>query len=455
MEALARDFPGIGEELVWRIYRRHNMDLAATSAELSSLDSLARTAEVLHDAFPAASRDDIVSAVSDHSGDISAAYVFLAQRFLSSWDPKHTPTRLLANATIPSSPPPSDFVNPHSDYMEAEAEWWAALLKTKSVCVLQDPLLADDWEPLAQLSSLHYAISPRFSHYVRCLGVQLSAPSEYDAALSDLRSLPSFHHVASWVISNNKVSSALRILPVLLEEGLINPGAAAWLAIAVESHPTLSALLQPFFIAFPQRSASVWDAQNKFLHSFADVQKARCVLIPPSDAGHDSMAWSASVHNDPPESAAPAASSALSPEISLQHIETRSKGKGKAGSVSSSNPYEIADPARIIKNPKVPKKAPTEKTRKPKKSPPVSKCTVRQSKAAKVIAAAQAVPSLPTHTEVLEPESEEPTDSAVRVVRQTRRAVLAAAASIDASQVTIPPKKKSIRDSSSSSLTSP
>ena len=171
LEVLARDFPGIGEELVWRIYRCHNSDLAAASAELSSLDSLVRTAEVLHDAFPAASHNDIVSAVSDHSGDISAAYIFLAQRFLSSWDPEHTPARLLANATIPSSPPPADFLNTHSDYMEAEAEWWAALLKTKSACILQDPLLAEDWEPLAQLSSSHYAISPRFSNYVRCLGV--------------------------------------------------------------------------------------------------------------------------------------------------------------------------------------------------------------------------------------------------------------------------------------------
>ena len=105
LKTLARDFPGISEEITWRIYHRHNGDLAAASAELSSLDTLARTAEVLHDAFPVATHDDIVSAVSDHIGDIAAAYVFLSQRFLSAWDPAHTPARLLANATIPSSPP--------------------------------------------------------------------------------------------------------------------------------------------------------------------------------------------------------------------------------------------------------------------------------------------------------------------------------------------------------------
>lgn len=270
---MARNFPSMGEELVWRIYHHHNMDLAATLAELSSLDGLAHSAEVLQDAFPAASHEDIVLAVSDHTGDISAMYVFLAQCFLSSWDPEHTPARLLANATIPSSPPPSDFVNPHSDYAEAEAEWWDALLKTKSICILHDPLLVEDWGHLAPISSSCYAVSPCFTHYIHSLSVRLTASSEYDTALSALHALPSFHCVASWVISNDKVTSALCILPILLEEGLINPGATAWLAVAVESHPTLLTLIHPFFIAFPHHSASVWAARNKFLHSFTDVQK--------------------------------------------------------------------------------------------------------------------------------------------------------------------------------------
>ena len=183
---------------------------------------------------------------------------------------------------------------------------------------------------LAPLSSSSYAVSPRFSHYIRSLGVRLTASSEYDTALSALHALPTFHRVASWVISNNKIAPALRILPILLEEGLINPSAAAWLAVAVESHPTLSALIQPFFIAFPRRSASVWNSRNKFLHSFAEVQHARRVLIPPSVDDDASMAWSASVHNNPPESAIPAGTSLLSPEASLQFLETRSKGKGRA-----------------------------------------------------------------------------------------------------------------------------
>ena len=303
--------------------------------------------------------------------------------------------------------------------------------------------------------------------------MRLTASSEYDTALSALRALPSFHRIASWVISNNKIASALRILPILLEEGLINPGAAAWLAVAVESHPTLSTLIQPFFIAFPRRSASVWNSRNKFLHSFADVQKARQVLIPPSVDDDASMAWSASVHNDPPESAIPAGTSLLSPEASLQFLETRSKGKGRARSVSSAAPYDVTDPARIVKVPKRAKAAPTKPAKAPPKvtkSPPISKRAVRQakqsvkaSKAAKIIAhtlgtdaapapacqtrskaATRVASPLSPHLELPEPESEDITAPAVQVIQQTRTAVLAATASISSNVVTVPPKAKSV-----------
>ena len=452
LEALACDFPGISEEITWRILRRHNGDLAAASAELSSLDTLARTAEVLHEAFPAAAHDDIVSTVSDHAGDITAAYVFLSQRYLSAWDPEHTPARLLANATISSSPAPEDFTNTDSDYLVAENDWWEALLKSKSVWTLHDPSLAEDWDSLAPLSSTRYAVSPRFAGYVYSLGVCLTSSSEYDTALAALRALPSFHHVASWVVTNNKVKPALRILPILLEEGLIHPGAAAWLAVAVESHPTLSALVHPFFTSFPWRSASVWASHNKFLHSYADVQRARRVLIPPSVDDGASMVWTASLHDAPSESAAPAGTSLALPQPSIQALDSRSKGKGRARSVSIT-PYEVDDPQRIVKNPKKSAKAPAAPAPKKsqRKAPSVSKRAVRESKSAKIVATVKKLtckaPSLPVHEETPEPESEDVATPAVRVIRNTRSAVLAAAASLE---IPAPPLKKSVAGSSSS-----
>ena len=136
--------------------------------------------------------------------------------------------------------------------------------------------------------------------------------------------------------------------------------------------------------------------------------------------------------------------------------------------------------------PKKAKATPTKSTKAPpveKASPPVSKHAVKQakrsakaSKAAKIIAhalstdaapapgptcqtrskaATQIASPLSPHQELPKPESEDVTAPAVQVIRQTRRAVLAAAASISSNVVTVPPKAKSVQDSSSSSLTEP
>ena len=457
LEALARDFPGIGEEITWWILRRHNGDLAAASAELSSLDTLARTAEVLHEAFPAAACDDIVSAVSNHAGDITAAYVFLSQQYLSAWDPEHTPAHLLANATIPSSPAPEDFTNTNSDYLVTENEWWEALLKSKSIWTLHDPSLAEDWDSLAPLSSTRYAVSPCFAEYVYSLGVHLTSSSEYDTALAALCALPSFHRVASWVITNNRVKSALCILPILLEEGLINPGAAAWLAVAVKSHPTLSTLVHPFFTSFLRRSASVWASRNKFLHSYTDVQQVCRVLIPPSVDDGASMVWTASLHDAPSESAAPTSTSLALPQPSIQALDSRSKGKGRACSVSIT-PYKVDNPQRIVKNPKKSAKAPAAPAPKKsqRKAPSVSKQAVCESKSAKIVAtikkSTRKASPLSVHEETPEPESEDIATPAVWTIRNTRSTVLATAASLE---IPAPPLKKSVAESSSSSLTSP
>ena len=378
------------------------------------------------------------------------------------------PACLLTNATIPSSLPPDEFVNPHSDYAKAESEWWTALIKSKSVRILHDPSLVDDWEQLSQLGASCYTVSPCFTQYVYSLGVCLTSSNEYDTALTALHALPSFHCVASWVITNNKVKSTLRILPILLEEGLINPGAAAWLAVAVESHPTLSSLLHPFFTSFPWHSASVWASCNKFLHSFTDVQKAHCVLIPPSVDDDASMVWTASLHDAPSKSTVPASTSLASPQPSLQALEAKSKGKGHSRSASIA-PYDVADPARIIKNPKVPADTPTMPApKKSKKAPSVSKWAVRESRSAKIVATVKKTTCkaprlkavtrntspLSVHDEIPELESEDITDPAVRVICNTRSAVLAAATLVDTSMPVVPLKMKSVWDSSSS-LTSP
>ena len=200
-------------------------------------------------------------------------------------------------------------------------------------------------------------------------------------------------------------------------------------------------------------------------------RKACHILILLSVDDGTSMVWTASLHEAPSESAVPTGTSLLSPQASLQVLDTLSKGKGHACSVSSAAPYDVSDPACIVKNPKASKAIPAKKAPKAKKAPSVSKHTIKESKAAKIIAqAVRAEPAARTtcskaathdtsllspHEEIPELKSEEITDLAVHTLCQTRCTVLAAAASLDTTLVAVPPKKKSVQDHSSSSLTSP
>ena len=349
LSVLYKTFPRVGEELIWRILCRHNSSLADASAQLSTLNDIARSAELLQDAFPVASYDDVVTAISTFAGSLSAAYAHLSNRFISAWDPEHTPARLLASRNMPGSsspPPPDEFVVTTESQYNAEDNWWAALLRHKRSRLPIDSPFLDEWEHMTTECYSAVEISPRFYHLIYCLGIQRTAPSDYASALSTLRALPVYHYVTSYIIKHNLVACALTVLPILLEEGLINLGAAAWLAIAAESNPELSDYIHPFFCRFPQRSRHVWESRNQFLHNFTSAQKAKDALLSAANGDDQDMPDADTEHQAPSDSAA------VSPSASRSALPAPSKGKGRVRSASTTVPYDVLDPQRIIKNPK-------------------------------------------------------------------------------------------------------
>jgi len=307
--------------------------MASASAALTTLADLVRAAKALRGAFVSAPKHAISSAITDHTGDLSAAYVFLSNTYMSSWDPGHTPARLLASCTLPSLPPAPEFVSSDPFLLGAEVTWWTSLLNSKQARLPASSPLRDCWAPMAQSCCSARAVSPRFSHFVYCLGNWRLSPNAYADALASLQVLPSYQRAAAHIVSHGLVSAALDILSILLDEGLIHPGAAAWLAISSETNPPLHESLRHFFLAFPLKSASVWNNHNMFLHSFADARAASCVMLPgPSNDG-GSLFWDKSAANHPSETAM------VSPSA------TRARSDSAA-------PYMIADPRCIVQDPK-------------------------------------------------------------------------------------------------------
>ena len=455
MSTLYKSFPRIGEELIWRILRRSKGSLADASAELTALNDVTRSAEVLHDAFPVASHDDIVSAISAFSGNLSAAYVHLSSRFLSAWDPEHTPARLLVSRNMPGSsspPPPDEFVVTTMPQAKAEEEWWSTLLRLKASRLPVDSPFLDEWNPMIETCCSVVDISPRFLHFIYCLGIQKTAPSDYAVALSALRALPSYHYVTSYIITHNLVACALTVLPILLEEGLINPGAAAWLAIAAEPSPELTSYLHPFFCRFPNRSRAVWNSRNTFLHSFSSAQAAKEGLGPSGADDQDQ-----DMHWDDTEHGAPSDSAAVSPSASRSALPAPSKGKGRLRSASSAAPYDISDPKRIIQQPKKPAPMLTKKGKVMKPSAAKGLATRAKNKAATLSKSAAAIvkaqalhastsPPLPSVSEI-----EANTLRAIKSLRDSKPEMDTAMAAVSAHSVPVLPGPKSVRASTDSS----
>jgi len=330
---LTKCFPSIGEELAWRTLRLHDGILASASAALTTLADLVCAAEALQGAFVSAPEQAISSAITNYTGNLSAAYIFLSNTYVSSWDPGHTPARLLASCTLPSSPPAPEFVSTDPFLLDAEVTWWTSLFNSKQARLPASSPSHDCWAPMAQACCSARAVSPRFSHFVYCLGDWRLSPNAYADALASLRALPSYQRAAAHITSHGLVSAALSILPILLDEGLIHPGAAAWLAISSETNPPLRESLRHLFLAFPLKSASVWNNRNLFLNSFSDARTASRVMLPgPSNDG-GSLFWDDSAANHPSETAM------VSPTA------TRARSDSVA-------PYSIADPGRIVQAPK-------------------------------------------------------------------------------------------------------
>jgi len=346
LQVLTDNFPSVGEELAWRTLRLHNGDLASASAALTTLADLVRAAEALQGAFVSAPEHAISSAVTDYAGDLSAAYVFLSNTYVSSWDPGHTPARLLASCTLPSSPPAPEFVSSDPFLLDAEVTWWTSLLNSKQARLPASSPSRENWALMAQNCCSARAVSPHFSHFVYCLGDWRLSPNAYADALASLRALPSYQRAAAHIISRGLVSAALDILLLLLDEGLIHPGAAAWLAISSETNPPLRESLRHLFLAFPLKSASVWNNRNLFLHSFADARTASRVLLPGASNDGGSMFRDESAANHPSET------------VLVSPTATRAR----SGSVA---PYMIADPGRIVQAPKAPDAPLVDKNGKP------------------------------------------------------------------------------------------
>jgi hypothetical protein len=326
--------------MLWQVLQMKHGDAAAAAAHLSALCDLSRKVNVLQLAFPAAPSSDIAAALSMYDGDLSLSYASLGCRFMTTWDPSATPAQMLSTITlipdlVSSTAALGPFTDPDPAYAKAEHSWWASYIAAKQRRVASLPSCDSHWDPICSLATSNSAISPHFIGFIFDLSLRTKDPIRYASAVTSLRTLPSYDSIIARSIELHDDALVSAILPVLLEEGLINPSAAVWLATQTESSPSHEHLSH-FFTSFPARYHKLLTCRSLFLHHLRDSK----MDISAADDGSIAQL---------PQQSALASSPGPSSHSRLTHASAKGKGKAAQASIASAASAEASSCTLAIK----------------------------------------------------------------------------------------------------------
>jgi hypothetical protein len=363
--------------MLWQVLQMKHSDPAAAAAHLSALNDMSRKADALLLAFPATLEPDITAALSMYDGNISLSYASLGCRFTSTWDPSATPACLFSTITLipdltSSVATLGSFMDPNPTYAMAERSWWSSYVAAKQHCITSHPSCDGQWDSICSLATSNSTISPCFIGFIYNLGLRTKAPSWYASAISSLRTLPSYDSIIAHSIQLHDDAPVLAILPVLLEEGLINPSAAVWLTTQTEGSPSYERLSW-YFTSFPTKYCELLAQHSLFLHNLQESRLA------------DSAANDGSV-TQPPLPSITASSPGPSTHSRITCASAKGKGQAIQPSIASSASAEASTCTKAVKKKGVCAAA----TKPPKPSKKSQKSTI-----SKATAALAAMPSPP------------------------------------------------------------
>ena len=232
----------------------------------------------LKEAFPDADPDHIRGTLSASGGDISASFLALTKNHLCSWDcvPKDpiTQHRLLADAMyIEGSSDKEDVLVASLAAVTFMNNWWSAYLNTRAYRLGTESPYHGSWRTICEMAADNHTVSPRFITYIEDLGRRDSNRSLFKAAIRALQEWPKTVTLVASLSGLHPEASA--ILPILLEDGLISPPGALWLALNMNT-PSSS------FASYATSRKKWWKSRNKALRQHLAQEHA----VPPELSTH-------------------------------------------------------------------------------------------------------------------------------------------------------------------------
>ena len=263
LSTLRAAFPAYNDNFLMAALEESSDDAAAALVWLGMFRDGSKIHAHMSAAFPDASSGLIRQLIISTGGNPSAMWNDLSRKFRSAWSTSVSAS-LFARDTERHNILIDDADSDESDVIVAsqglrdfEASWWQSLALSRRHRVPPAVFMEEPWSDIVLARSITAPLPPRFCRYIANLGCRHSDKAAFDEAVAAISSLKHYDSVCTVLTSH--VTAAQSWLPILLEDGVIAPEAALWLATASpREHHSL-------FMLFERSHLSVCKDRRKML----------------------------------------------------------------------------------------------------------------------------------------------------------------------------------------------
>lgn len=236
LSTLHSAFPAYDDEFLMAALEESGDDAAAALVWLGMFRDGSKIHAHMSAAFPDASSGLIHQLVVSTGGNPSAMWTDLSRKFRSTWSTSMSASLFARNTERhnilidDAESDESDIIVASQGLHDFEASWWQSYALSRRHRIPPAVFMEGPWSDIVTAGSITAPLPPRFCRYIANLGCRNSDKAAFSEAVAAISSLKHYDDVC--VVLTSHVTAAQAWLPVLLEDGVIAPEAALWLATA-------------------------------------------------------------------------------------------------------------------------------------------------------------------------------------------------------------------------------
>ena len=290
LSTLRAAFPAYDDNFLLAALEESGDDTAAALVWLGMFRDGSKIHTHMSAAFPDASSGLIRQLIISTGGDPSAMWNDLSRKFRSTWSTSMSASLFARNTERhnilidDADSDVSDIIVASQGLRDFEASWWQSYALSRRHRVPPALFMEEPWSDIVTAASICAPLPPRFCRYIANLGCRHSDKAAFDEAVAAISSLKHYDDVCTMLTSH--VTAAQSWLPILLEDGIIAPEAALWLATASpREHHSLFMLFERSHLAVCKDRRKMLKARSANPNSSDAVPGQDIIFLSPDEEG--------------------------------------------------------------------------------------------------------------------------------------------------------------------------